>query len=135
MKKCLIVFLLVSHSAVASKLSGIQKFLHGRPAEKDSEDFLEASRRYRLDWRLLPAIAMAESGGGSHCRYNNYFGWKSGKAKFRSPAEGIFVVARSLSESPIYRGRPVRAKLEIYNPRRKYPARIQKYMRKMKDSK
>lgn len=133
MKKFLFVLLLLSHACLASKLSSIQKFFEGKPAKKYSRDFLEASDFYHLDWRLLPAIAMAESGGGLKCKNNNLFGWKSGRARFQSVPEGIFTVANSLSKGRRYHGRSLSAKLEIYNPHRRYPKLIDLYMKKMEN--
>ena len=52
------------------------------PAEKYAAAFLEAADYNELDWRLLPSLSYVESTGGKAARYNNLFGWDSGRAHF-----------------------------------------------------
>ena len=103
-----------------SRLSRLRNYFRTNrsPLEKWSDAFLAAADKHNLDWRLLPSIAMIESGGGRIYRRNNIFGWKSGRARFTSVNQAIEYVATRLSESPIYRGRPVADLLRIYNPAR-----------------
>jgi hypothetical protein len=49
-----------------------------------------------LDWRLLPAIAIAESTGGKFACNNNPFGWGSCKIKFKDFDSAIETVAMNL---------------------------------------
>lgn len=86
------------------------------PLVTHSADFLQAADRHRLDWRLLPAIAMVESSGGKHCEGFNPFGWDGGKARFRSFPHGIRRVAGRFARSRIYRGKTPREILTRYNP-------------------
>ena len=96
---------------------------HRSPLEKVSGQFAAAADRYSLDWRLLPSLAVIESAGGKRYRRNNIFGWKSGRARFKSLDHAIDYVASRLSESPLYRGKPVSELLQKYNPARPIYAR------------
>jgi hypothetical protein len=91
--------------------------------------FVQAADEHRLDWRLLPSIAMVETSGGKHGTPNNLFGWDSGKARFPSIEAGILFVAARFTRSPIYAGRTALAILEKYNPSEKgYPPKVIRYM-------
>ena len=98
------------------------------PAGRLAADFLAASDRYRLDWRLLPSLSVVESSGGKHCKKNNMFGWDSGEKEFLSLRHGIHVVASRLANSKIYRGKPLDEKLGKYNPNPEYPSRVKVVM-------
>ncbi|MGE0653322.1 MAG: hypothetical protein AB7P12_16495, partial [Alphaproteobacteria bacterium] len=91
------------------RLSRLKQYFrsHRSPLEKVSENFVATADRYDLDWRLLPSLAVIESGGGKRYRRNNIFGWKSGRARFKSLDQAIDYVASRLAESPIYRGKSV----------------------------
>lgn len=98
------------------------------PLEEHSTEFVEAAKRYGIDWRLLPALAMVETAGGrTGVRGHNFFGW--GRARFDSPKEAIWTVAAELGEGEVYRGKSTREKLVIYNRRhRAFPGRVIKVM-------
>ncbi len=98
------------------------------PLEEHSIEFVEAAKRYGIDWRLLPALAMVETAGGrAGVRGHNVFGW--GRARFDSPKEAIWTVAEQLGEGESYRGKSTREKLIVYNPRhRAFPSRVIKVM-------
>lgn len=98
------------------------------PLEEHSTEFVEAAKRYGIDWRLLPALAMVETAGGrAGVRNHNFFGW--GRARFDSPKEAIWTVAAYLGEGEMYRGKNTREKLAIYNRRHKaFPGRVIKMM-------
>jgi hypothetical protein len=109
----------------------LQSFFSGRgsPLENVAAVFIATADQHQLDWRLLPAIAMVESGGGRYGRRNNVFGWNSGRTRFETVAAGIEFVASRLAHSPIYRGRTSRGILAAYNPsRQKYPPRVIRFM-------
>lgn len=93
-----------------------------------AKDFLSAADRHELDWRLLPAIAVVESGGGKEYRYNNLFGWDSGDGRFSSLREGIHHVAERLANSRLYRDKDLDALLQTYNPYPDYPLRVKQIM-------
>jgi hypothetical protein len=86
------------------------------PVANLSEDFIHAADDNGLDWRLLPSIAVIESGGGKAYRNNNIFGWANGETKFPTVRSGINEVAFRLGKSSLYRGKDMLAKLRLYNP-------------------
>ena len=74
------------------------------PLADYAEKFVEVANKYGLDYRLLPAIATVESGGGkSNFRSYNAWGW--GNKSFSSFEEGIEVVGRGLKTGYIDKGR------------------------------
>ncbi|MEK7559954.1 MAG: glucosaminidase domain-containing protein [Patescibacteria group bacterium] len=83
----------------------------------------EVAQKYNLDWRLLPAIAVQESGGGKHAIWrckNNPFGWASCNVRFESIDQAIKVVAMNLAGgNPItekyYKNKDSQEKLYYYN--------------------
>lgn len=85
-----------------------------------SHVFVKAADENHLDWRLLPSIAVIESGGGKAYRNNNIFGWDGGMQFFPSIRSGIETVASRLAHSPLYRNRDSVGKLRVYNPRESY---------------
>jgi hypothetical protein len=69
------------------------------PLEGHGLKFAEEAKEHGLDWRLLPAIAIRESGGGKQaCKKvpNSVFGYGSCKIGFESIDKSIEVVAASL---------------------------------------
>ena len=59
--------------------------------------FVEEADKYNLDWRLLPAIAVAESSGGKYMKNNNPFGWASCEVAFNDFNHAIEIVAWNLA--------------------------------------
>ena len=99
------------------------------PLEKLAHVFVRASDSHKLDWRLLPALAMVETTGGLYGTPNNVFGWNSGRTRFASIEAGILYVASRFAVSPIYAGRTAIEILRRYNPARKaYPPKVTRYM-------
>lgn len=98
------------------------------PAKAYSTDFLAAADRYALDWRLLPSISFVESTGGKAGRNNNLFGWKSGRASFRSARAGIREVGYRLTHSHLYRSKKLDQLLAIYNPSGDYAQKVKTVM-------
>lgn len=89
----------------------LRQFFHkyGSPLEPLSQLIVDTSEKYGLDPRLLPSIAMTESGGcekipaGSHNCWG--FGIYGGKIlHFNSYEEGIETVAKTLSTKYKARG-------------------------------
>lgn len=101
------------------------------PVESAAAEFLKASDKYRHDWRLLPSIAIVETGGGKAAPNNNVMGWSSGSVRFRSVSDGIQTVAERLANSPYYRGKGLDDMLETYNPVGGYPERVKEVMRQI----
>ena len=93
-----------------------------------ARDFIVAADRNGLDWRLLPAIAFVESGGGKAFQNNNIFGWDNGDWSFRSIREGIHRVAFHLGGSKLYKNKDLLGKLAAYNPHAIYPPLVTSVM-------
>lgn len=100
------------------------------PLAKHAEAFLCASDKYNLDWRLLPSLAMVETGGLIRSdANNNVFGWGNGRIKFASISESIQVIAERLTNALPYRNKNIEDKLRAYNPVNKsYATHVQGIM-------
>src|SRR5258708_19134834 len=97
-----------------------------------AQDFVLAADKNGLDWRLLPGIAMVESSGGKHYKNRNIFGWKNGKAKFRSVRWSIHYLASRFAHSPLYAGKDVKDILRTYNSARPgYAVRVLRFVRQL----
>jgi len=100
----------------------------GSPVAYLARDFVVAADRNGLDWRLLPAIAFVESGGGKAFQNNNIFGWDNGNWPFPSVREGIHRVAFQLGSSKFYKTKDLHEKLTAYNPHLCYPPLVTSVM-------
>lgn len=96
-----------------------------------AEEFLRAADQHGIDWRLLPTIALVETGGGRYSRNNNIFGWGNGRLRFPSVQSSIDVVARSMASMSCYQGKTLEGVLWTYNPVRGYTEKILKAMRNL----
>ena len=114
-----------------SRLARLQSFLEVKypTIHQLTPDFLVASDRNGLDWRLLPAISIIESSGGKRYKNNNIFGWDSCNTRFDTVRDGIHHVAQRLGHSRLYRDKDVDEILSTYNPYRSYPHRVKAVMR------
>ncbi|MDD5590051.1 MAG: hypothetical protein PHQ47_02665 [Candidatus Portnoybacteria bacterium] len=76
----------------------IDSFFQGKkmPLAGFGKKFVEEADRNGIDWRLMPAISVRESGGGKQACGNNPFGWASCRINFKSTEEAIEVVAWNL---------------------------------------
>jgi hypothetical protein len=102
------------------------------PLAKVALVFVQTADSHKLDWRLLPAIAMVETSGGKHGMPNNVFGWNSGRTRFKSVEAGIAFVAGRFTRSPIYRGQTAMGIILKYNPAKKaYPPKVTRFMLEM----
>ena len=115
------------------RLLRLKSFLQKRnsPITHLSADFIAAADRHHLDWRLLPAIATLESGGGKRYKNNNIFGWDACETRFPSVREGIHHVANRLENSRLYKDKDLDGILGTYNPYDFYPGRIKRLMRQL----
>lgn len=79
------------------------------PMQYHAQDFIDASKEYGLNWKMLPAIAGVESTFGKFIPggYNAY-GWaiynSDSRFGFKSWRDGMFVVAKGLRENYLNRG-------------------------------
>jgi hypothetical protein len=97
-----------------------------------AELLISEADAYRLDWRLLPSIALVETGGGRTAKGNNLFGWANGKMAFASIGQAIHHVASNLSGGRAYRGKNINDLLFAYNSERPdYGAMVLDIMRQI----
>jgi hypothetical protein len=111
----------------------LRKFLKEKqcPDQEFTEVFLAEADAHGLDWRLLPSLALVETGGGRNQKGNNLFGWANGKQTFASIGEAIHTVATTLAHGRAYRGKDIGAKLEAYNQGTDYKAMVLDIMRQI----
>jgi hypothetical protein len=109
----------------------LEKFFgdRGCPARDLAEEFLVASDRHGLDWRLLPSIAFVESTGGKFYRNNNIMGWGSSRRSFTSVPAGIHYVAAQLENSSYYKNKGLDQLLRTYNPLPAYTSTVTRVMK------
>ncbi len=101
------------------------------PVETDTAAFIVEADEHHLDWRLLPSLAIVESGGGKTSRRNNPFGWNNGASRFTSARDAIHHVAEALEESSPYKGKNLRGKLKAYNRNPGYRQLVTNVMRQI----
>jgi len=113
-----------------SRLQRIRNFFNRQkcPVEKYAEEFIIAADNNKLDWRLLPSIALVESSGGKVYRNNNVFGWSSCRRRFPSVKAGIHAVAERLANAPQYRDKDLDSILKTYNSRPIYSKTVKRVM-------
>ena len=111
----------------ADALRGFFEALNS-PASDLAEDFLLAADHHGLDWRLLPSIAILESGGGRESMNNNILGWDSCRRYFPSVQAGIHTVADRLANSKLYKNKDLDRKLKTYSPSAMYPGKVKRLM-------
>ncbi len=101
------------------------------PVSNLAVDFIAAADRHRLDWRLLPSIAIIETSCGRAQKRQNLFGWASARKGFASLRAGIYAVAERLENSRLYRGKELDALLRTYNRYPGYARRVKQIMLKV----
>ncbi len=111
----------------------LRKFLKDKhcPDQEFTEVFIAEADAHGLDWRLLPSLALVETGGGRILKGNNLFGWANGKQTFATIGEAIHTVASTLSHGRAYRGKDLGGKLAAYNQGTDYPAMVLEIMRQI----
>jgi hypothetical protein len=117
----------------AVRLNRFMSKLHC-PVANLADDFVHAADDNHIDWRLLPSIAIIESGGGKAYRNNNIFGWDNGDQAFPTIRAGLHEVAFKLGRSPIYRMRDSLGKLHLYNPDENYAPQVMAVMSRISPS-
>jgi hypothetical protein len=101
------------------------------PVAGMAQDFVRAADENHLDWRLLPSIAVIESGGGKAYKNNNIFGWNGGEQSFVTIRSGLELVAYKLGHSALYRRQNSLGKLRIYNENEDYPGAVMAVMNRI----
>ena len=84
----------------------VANFLKNTKLEPYAELMVETSDKYGIDYRLIPAIAMRESGGGNAIKEvtHNAWGFENGRTVFDSWENAIETVAKTLKERYIAKG-------------------------------
>jgi len=84
----------------------VENFLKNTRLAPYSHYIVEVSDKYELDYRLIPAIAMKESGGGNAIpeTTHNAWGWENGRTVFPSWEVAIDTVGRTLKTKYVDRG-------------------------------
>ena len=101
------------------------------PVKDYAGTFIAEADAHHLDWRLLPSLAMVESGAGRRNRRNNLFGWNNGASRFASATDAIHHVAEALANARPYKGKDLRGKLATYNPNPGYMQLVTGVMRRI----
>jgi hypothetical protein len=117
----------------AVRLNRFMSKLHC-PVANLADDFVQAADDNHIDWRLLPSIAIIESGGGKAYKNNNIFGWNQGDQEFPTIRAGLHQVAFKLGRSPIYQMRDSLGKLHLYNPDENYAPQVMAVMARISPS-
>jgi len=84
----------------------VENFLKNTTLESHSEFMVKTADKYNIDYRLIPAIAMKETGGGNTSPSESYNAWGfgNGSTQFTSWESAIESVAKTLKEKYIDRG-------------------------------
>ena len=98
------------------------------PLVSAAEVFVAEADSHNLDWRLLPSLAIIESGGGRVSRGNNIFGWNNGHASFPTLGAAIHQVAKTLADGSAYKNKNLQGLLRTYNPVQGYAEKVQTMM-------
>jgi hypothetical protein len=95
--------------------------------------YIHAADQNNLDYRILPAISVQESGCGRHYPQgsNNIFGWDSGRERFSSLPQAASFVAQQLAIGHYYRGKTAFEKLRAYNPNPSYALNVYQLMQQI----
>ena len=112
------------------RLKALRKFFMtvNCPLIPMAEVFVAEADSHNLDWRLLPSLAIIETGGGRASRGNNIFGWNNCHASFATRGAAIHQVARTLADGAAYRNKGLLALLRTYNPVSGYAEKVQQMM-------
>lgn len=81
---------------------------HDSPLKNHAQDFIDASKTYDVDWKLVPAISGVESTFGKNTGWSkNAWGWGiygNQGIGFNTWRDGIFTVTQGLKENYLNKG-------------------------------
>lgn len=82
----------------AQKVENVRKYLAKRnaPLADYAEEFVIAADYYNIDYRIIAAISVMESGGGQK-NFRPYNAWGWGKLTFENWEQGIWTVSKGIS--------------------------------------
>jgi hypothetical protein len=89
--------------------------LHKCPSPHHVTEYLNAADKYKLDYRLVPAISIIESQCGKHQPLSNWWGWNSARTGFTDVPSGIDFVTGQLANGKYYAGKSLEKKVTTYN--------------------
>ena len=94
--------------------------------------YITYAEQYQIDYRLLPAISVAESSAGNHACGYNWWGWQSCKGyNFGSVTEGIQFVSEKLGTGYYYCGKSIKDKIHSYNGNPSYWIQIKGFLKEI----
>ena len=81
------------------QIAFVQEYLSKRnsPLAEYAEVLVTAAYKYGIDYRLVAAISIIESGGGKNC-FRPYNAWGWGKMTFESWDDGIYTISKGLGK-------------------------------------
>ena len=87
----------VTQKVADKRVIQIKQYLSKRnaPLAKYAQDFVDAADKYGIDYRIVAAISIIESGGGKN-NFRPYNAWGWGKKGFANWTEGIWTVSASI---------------------------------------
>ena len=97
----------------------VAKFLKGTPLEKYSDQIVAISDKYGIDYRLIPAIAMKETGAGRVSPEDSFNAWgfENGRTRFESWEQALESVAKTLKTKYVAKGMDTPDKMmPVYAP-------------------
>lgn len=106
---------------------------YNSPMAEYAQEFVNAADTYKIDWKLLPAIAGVESSFGKEIPYKSFnaYGWNNGNYRFKSWEDSINKIAKSLREKYFNRGLDTPYKMApVYAPpsKRTWGVRVSYFM-------
>jgi len=89
----------VTQKVADKRVIQIKQYLSKRnaPLAKYAQDFVDAADKYGIDYRIVAAISIIESGGGKNT-FKPYNAWGWGKSGFANWKEGIYAVSKGLGK-------------------------------------
>lgn len=104
-----------------TRVEKLTEFLkaYGSPLAPYAQQFVDSADKYRLDWKLVPAITGVESTFGKQIPAGSYnaYGWANGVYYFQSWEQSIELVSKTLKEKYAERGLDTPAKMgPVYAP-------------------
>ncbi|MEX2028196.1 MAG: hypothetical protein WD988_01715 [Candidatus Curtissbacteria bacterium] len=84
----------------------VASILKGTALEPHSQYMVEIADKYGIDYKLIPAISIKESGGGNNIPQDSFNAWgfENGKTKFGSWEQAIDIVGKTLKTRYIDKG-------------------------------
>ncbi len=111
-------FLLMTKDCRKEKLENFLKS-YNSPFSSQAPELVKVADKYKIDWKLIPAISGIESSFGREMPASSFnaYGWVNGNYKFDSWESSFEEVAKTLKEKYIDRGLDTPEKIgPVYAP-------------------